>query len=283
MIRIVNTINNSETKRNAVNVVTHDGIFHGDEVFAVALLQLLFSDINVLRTRDPKLLNNVIDDPMVFVLDVGNDHNPSLRNFDHHQPDALHGLSTISLLFFDLFPEYQEDKILNRVYRHLIRGINEWDQGNINRNNKMLPLYLPQLISAFNRYGKAEQDTQFLKAVDLANKVLANEMNTAKEMIKSEKIWSNKVFLNKQTAILEEHCVLWRRMLSEDNSIIKYVIQPNQENWLVESADSRLYPLPKIPANNKGLVFQHSDSFISIFDNYEAAISYIFQNLITNH
>lgn len=260
-------------KNREISVLTHDGLFHSDEVFSIALLKLFYKEINIVRTRKSALVEQALTDPKVFVLDVGNSFTPEMRNFDHHQEGSPEGLSSITLLFFHLFPDYQDDKILSKVYERLIRGVNEWDQGNADRNLTGHPLHLPQMISAFNRFGKPEQDSQFLKAIDFAYYILANEMNTAKEMINAEEIWKKKEQLNHEIAILQEHCVFWRIVQGEKKTF-KYIIQPDAGNWSIMSVDSKQFPLPKIPGDNEGLVFQHKDRFITIFYNYQSAINY---------
>ena len=40
-------------KRMAV----HNGIFHADDVFGVALMQSIYNDLEIIRTRDEELLN----------------------------------------------------------------------------------------------------------------------------------------------------------------------------------------------------------------------------------
>ena len=59
-------------------VGTHHGRFHGDEVMATAVLKEIF-DIEVVRTRDPKVLEG-----LDLVYDVGN------GEFDHHQADKVY-------------------------------------------------------------------------------------------------------------------------------------------------------------------------------------------------
>lgn len=274
--------NKLTTINREILVITHDGLFHSDEVFSVALLRLYYSDIKIIRTRDSELLIKAINDREVFVLDVGNAYDPQTRNFDHHQMDAPEGLSTISLLFFHLFPDFREDDRLSKIYNRLIKGINEWDQGKADRILKGHPLHLPQLISGFNRFGMPNQDTQFLKAVDFAYKVLANEMNTAKEMIRSEEVWKKKEVLGKQVALLDEYCTFWRIVQGEEKHY-KYIAQPDLDNWSVMSVDSELHPLPEVTGNTNGLVFQHKDRFITVFNNYQSAINYINQYLTTNN
>ena len=50
-------------KRMAV----HNGIFHADDVFGVALMQSIYNDLEIIRTRDEELLKTCD-----IVSDVGN-------------------------------------------------------------------------------------------------------------------------------------------------------------------------------------------------------------------
>lgn len=64
-----------------ITIVTHNGIFHGDDVLAVAMLKKVHPAAGVIRTRDPELIEGAD-----FVVDVGGVFEPSQRRFDHHQP-----------------------------------------------------------------------------------------------------------------------------------------------------------------------------------------------------
>jgi uncharacterized UPF0160 family protein len=66
-------------------VVTHNGSFHADDVFAVATLQLVFGvdALTIVRTRDEALI-----DAADIVVDVGGQYNAASLRFDHHQPGA---------------------------------------------------------------------------------------------------------------------------------------------------------------------------------------------------
>src|SRR5215207_10922210 len=61
-------------------VATHPGNFHADDVFAVAVLELVHGPLEVLRTRDAE--RQAAADLRV---DVGGRSNPSTGDFDHHQ------------------------------------------------------------------------------------------------------------------------------------------------------------------------------------------------------
>lgn len=62
-----------------ITILTHDGVFHEDEVVAVAILTTLFKNHRVVRTRDPEEIS-MAD----FVVDVGDVYSHLHRRYDHH-------------------------------------------------------------------------------------------------------------------------------------------------------------------------------------------------------
>lgn len=63
-----------------MRIVTHSGKFHADDAWAVAALNLLFPDAEIVRTRDPALI-----EAADFAVDVGGIWDPTAGRFDHHQ------------------------------------------------------------------------------------------------------------------------------------------------------------------------------------------------------
>jgi uncharacterized UPF0160 family protein len=61
-------------------IATHGGKFHADDTWAVAVLNILFPDGEIIRTRDPALI-----DAADFAVDVGGIWDPQTGRFDHHQ------------------------------------------------------------------------------------------------------------------------------------------------------------------------------------------------------
>lgn len=69
-------------------VVVHDGRFHADEVFAVALLKLIgrwtpVPTQGLIRTRDPDVISANVG--QAYIIDVGGVFDPRFKQFDHHQ------------------------------------------------------------------------------------------------------------------------------------------------------------------------------------------------------
>lgn len=62
-------------------LVTHDGVFHADDIFATATLMLLLKeDVEIVRTREDQKI--ALGD---YVYDVGGEYAPEKNRFDHHQ------------------------------------------------------------------------------------------------------------------------------------------------------------------------------------------------------
>lgn len=64
-------------------VVTHSGNFHSDDIFAVATLLLIYSDAEIVRSRE-----SVDWEKADIVVDVGGAYDPQKMKFDHHQPEG---------------------------------------------------------------------------------------------------------------------------------------------------------------------------------------------------
>jgi len=61
-------------------IATHSGKFHADDVWAVAVLTIVFPGCELVRTRDPARI-----EAADFAVDVGGVWDPSTGRFDHHQ------------------------------------------------------------------------------------------------------------------------------------------------------------------------------------------------------
>ncbi|MFC2052146.1 MYG1 family protein [Chloroflexota bacterium] len=65
-------------------IITHSGSAHFDEVTAVSLILAVYADTEFrIERREPVPAD--LDDPDVWVVDIGGRHEPGKRNFDHHQ------------------------------------------------------------------------------------------------------------------------------------------------------------------------------------------------------
>lgn len=91
-------------------IVTHSGQFHTDELMAISLLARFHfkkdvTDLKIVRTRDPKILEAANQSKDVFILDVGRLHNPDMLCFDHHQSDPNLVWTDDSKIYQDKLPK----------------------------------------------------------------------------------------------------------------------------------------------------------------------------------
>ncbi|MGZ5201851.1 MAG: MYG1 family protein [Telluria sp.] len=63
-----------------MRIATHGGKFHADDAWAVAVLNILFPGSELVRTRQPDLI-----EAADFAVDVGGIWDPATGRFDHHQ------------------------------------------------------------------------------------------------------------------------------------------------------------------------------------------------------
>lgn len=63
-----------------MRIATHGGKFHADDAWAVATLSILYPECEIVRTRDPAII-----EAADFAIDVGGVWDPATGRFDHHQ------------------------------------------------------------------------------------------------------------------------------------------------------------------------------------------------------
>ena len=76
--------------KKKIRLVTHNGSFHTDDIFACATLSLYLEkkgeNFEIIRTRDEQIIKDAD-----YVFDVGGIYDPSINRFDHHQKGGAGG------------------------------------------------------------------------------------------------------------------------------------------------------------------------------------------------
>lgn len=194
---------------NKAIIATHNGVFHADDVFAVATLNLYFFDTEVVRTRD-----NAIIEAADWVVDVGGVYNSSDDRFDHHQkgfknsrPDGCK-YSSFGLVW-DKFgdemcgsPEAAKivDDQLVRVVDAVDNGQDEFINGNFGYSD---------VISGFNPTWNevADHDLRFNEAVEFATTILQNAIRSAKGAVGAkEEVCNGSTIYEGRVVVLERFC-----------------------------------------------------------------------------
>ena len=171
-------------------VAVHDGNFHPDDVFSVALLSILNSGkIKVIRTRDEGEISRAD-----YVADVGHEHNPAKNRFDHHQEGGA-GFRNNKITYSAfglLWNEYGEKicgskQVADILDKKLVAVIDADDDG-FNLCQEVIPGIRPFLLTDIiysMRPTWKENDLDinkiFLEAVDFAKEILLREIKITKD------------------------------------------------------------------------------------------------------
>jgi uncharacterized UPF0160 family protein len=187
-------------------LITHDGSFHSDDIFACAVLCLMLEKNNekfeIIRTRDSKIINSGD-----YVFDVGGIYDKDANRFDHHQIGGAGrragggGQIVIEYASFGLVWEKfgkiltDDERVTKIIDKRLAMPIDAFDNGLDLVENKyeVTPYYLQHLFLAMRPTWKEEnsaksKDAMFLKCVEIAKVVLTREIIQAQDALLAEKL-----------------------------------------------------------------------------------------------
>lgn len=178
-------------------LVTHDGSFHTDDVFACATLMMMLEakgeKYEISRTRDFEKISNGD-----YVFDVGEIYNKDENRFDHHQTGgAGKRANSIEYASFGLVWEKfgkevcGDQRVADFLDKKLVAPIDAWDNGFDLVENKyeVTPYYLQHIFASMRPTWKEDSslnDEMFLKAVVIAKEILSREIIQAKDALSAE-------------------------------------------------------------------------------------------------
>lgn len=257
-------------------VCTHNGVFHADDVLAVAIIQLAisgYSGYKLVRTREElptaEWLQMGAD---VIVVDVGNLYdvsNPRLLRFDHHQiqdigehsgglPYASAGLvwryfgtQLISDRLITgegiLLTEDQTDELVQMVVDRLIIGVDARDNGvKSSEKAKYIPYGFSEMVTAMNPLptlksinDNKEEDEYFKSAVRWSINVLWRLILNCADIIKGKEKLQDALLLEDGKIVVSEVYIKdGEKFLAEMESPIYWVYPNKDENWCCRTIPS---------------------------------------------
>ncbi|OGI67257.1 hypothetical protein A3A05_02655 [Candidatus Nomurabacteria bacterium RIFCSPLOWO2_01_FULL_41_12] len=186
-------------------LITHDGSFHSDDVFAAATLGLMLEkdgfDFEIIRTRDEIKIKSGD-----YVFDVGGVYDAEKNRFDHHQPGGA-GKRVSSLgepgieyasfgLVWKKFGKQlcTDQKVIDLIDKKLVVPIDAWDNGvNLveNKYTEISPYFLQHIFFAMEPTWKEEDrniDEMFLKSVEIAKGILSREIIQTQDSLLAEEL-----------------------------------------------------------------------------------------------
>src|SRR3989344_3701023 len=191
--------------KKKLTVVTHNGSFHADDVFACATLILWAEkeniNLKIVRSRDEEVIQKAD-----IVVDVGMEYDPERKRFDHHQRGGAgnHDNAIPYASFGLVWKEYGAEicggkEIAKMIEVRLVMPIDARDNGisiSIPNEHGILDHRTSGMISSFN--------TTWLENYEDTDKQFKKILNFVKEIVKRE-IASTKSEFNGVRFISEEN------------------------------------------------------------------------------
>jgi uncharacterized UPF0160 family protein len=257
-----------------MNLVTHNGMFHCDEVTACVILKTIFPDSTITRTREQELI-----DEADIVVDVGKIYDPDNNRFDHHQEGCLEYiddatkwicLSSAGMVykkygkqFIKQFYTFEDDKDLDEIYKQFYQGfiqeIDAIDNG-VKQSESNLKYWVCTGVSTIiNRmnseciFNDEEQLIRFQEAMEYVyytakiilrsiyqrHQTYKNDYNIIVDAFESR----NDVDDSGQILLIRSECNNWQKCVVEyekkhgfegDNNI-KFVIYRSSKEWRIKT------------------------------------------------
>lgn len=239
-------------------VVTHNGLFHADEGFGVAFLNLLLGpEMHVVRTRNPAQIEQAD-----VALDVGGIYDNGKFRYDHHQRDFLdvHEGTSIKLaacgliwrhfgtcLITKLHPELDIEQVKSlwqSVDETICRPVDMQDNGQNTfkvEGAEAQALTISMMVSSFNQqdiYSPA-QDEAFLRVVEILKEYVLNFLRAGanKLQLLKEAEEAVKAQLGSKVLVLDKflpyrEAVLKANAEGQDFCLVTY---PAKNQWNVQT------------------------------------------------
>ena len=182
-------------------LITHNGSFHADDIFAAAAISLMLGkegkDLEIIRTRDSEIIKAGAKDEQ-YVFDVGGVYDPDENLFDHHQTGGA-GSSSDGIEYSSLGLVWKKfgkeiaggEKPAKIIEKKLVAPIDAWDNGFdlVSSKHKIAPYYLQNIFFAMLptwKESNEEIENIFLQCVEFAKIILAREIIQAQDFVEAE-------------------------------------------------------------------------------------------------
>jgi len=233
-----------------MKIVTHNGRFHADDVFAAATILTLHPRAILTRTRDEATIKAAD-----VVFDVGGTYDVTTLRFDHHQIGGAGKRSNdIPYAAFGLVWKHWGEEvsgnkmIAEAVDKKLVQAIDAMDNG-IDLSDAKIPELFPYtfqtITGSFGPTWKEDSensDTSFIELVHFAQKILQREIIQARDFLEAEKFVkaAYDTAENKKIIVLDANYP-WQSILtlfSEPLYVVRQNVQTN--DWKVEAVPVKI-------------------------------------------
>ena len=223
-----------------LTVVTHNGNFHADDVFSIAVLKHVYPSFNLVRTRDKALM-----DSADIVIDVGGQYDPDAGRFDHHQRGGAgereNGIpySSFGLVWqkYGLALCDNNQAVADRVDAGLVSTIDAIDCGHV--EGVQQGISLSQTISMYNPTWEEspEFDKCFDEAVEFASRMLTRFIASASGSVNAKAIVAKAIenAEDPRVIVLEKYTP-WKKTVHILSSEALYMVYPSHSGqWILQT------------------------------------------------
>lgn len=281
-------------------IVTHNGNFHTDEVFACAALSIFHDgEVEIIRSRNPEVW--ATGD---YVVDVGGVYDAGMGRFDHHQEGGA-GKRENDIPYSSLGLVWKEfgERLTGSAYavrmvdERLVQPVDAGDNGfeTFGVHKDVSPFILQDVVSVFRPAWdeKRTEDEGFFEAVDIAKKILAREiLRTRSE--EEGKRYAEESYAraeDKRIIVLDDHYPWYEALCAKPEPL--YVVKPDRGNmgkWKIEAVRNFAHTfknrkdMPSAWAGKTGAefaeisgvpdaIFCHNKLFVAVAGSKEGALA----------
>ncbi len=235
-----------------MRVATHDGSFHADEVFALAVLTLLDEPVEIVRTRDREAMAGCD-----LRVDVGFAYDPASGDFDHHQrefsevrPNGI-GYASFGLIWREFGARVcgGDDELAAQLDQSLVAAIDANDSGQQVFEtviDGVRPLTVNGVVGALNprwdeQLSAAAERARFDQAVALAAGVLERELASAGSGLRAARLVREGIAAAEDPRLVElADNVPWKSVVVPEAPEALYVIYPKRQGFGLEAVPREL-------------------------------------------
>jgi uncharacterized UPF0160 family protein len=265
-----------------MKVITHNGKFHADEVFAIAMLEIAFKKIEVQRIPPQSNIDEIKAD---FVVDIGKKYDAK-KYFDHHQFTPKEESRSNAGMALDYLIENGYFNSEWETVKAFIEKVDKNDIG-IERADKFSIITIINNLNHSSLHTK-KQESQFKKAVRIAKEALRGLIGKDRDMLKAKEIIAKKGKVveraNIKMVVLPHFVPNWERVINGDNKKYQNI------DWIAwidtKEGTVKVKNIPKADGNFEAngipvryiegvdAIFLHKDNFFGVFENRQKLLNY---------
>ena len=251
--------------KKTIEIITHANTFHADELLAIATFTHFMNkddvcEINVVRMNSvtPTMLEN----PELYIFDLGGEYNELLGNFDHHQDKSLPASNILVLDYF-----CQDVDLASLLKNKLFKYVSDVDTGKIIAREGADLAGFNSIIRNLNNV-----ENGFQIALDMTKQILAGYIATAKLAIETKSYWHSLERTYDATIVIEkagQFIPEWKEY-AEKEGVLLMISENSRGGFQVVSRDSTVISIPVSEYQS----YRHNSGFMAVYPYFHLALEH---------